>query len=107
MTDDPPAAPLSLNQHSGSHPTRCWLRSGLADGREEGIYSDFSDRIARAREAGTEIIGVGVCREASLLVTLDKQRVVEHLQAVDGVVDETFALVSNRYCEVVDVVAVG
>ena len=79
----------------------------LADGREEGIYSDFSDRIARAREAGTEIIGVGVCREASLLVTLDKQRVVEHLQAVDGVVDETFALVSNRYCEVVDVVAVG
>jgi hypothetical protein len=39
------------------------------------------------REAVAEILGVGVCREASLLVTLDKQRVVEHLQAVDGVVD--------------------
>ena len=43
--------------------------------------------IARALEAGPEFLGVGVCREASLLVTLDKQRVVEHLQAVDGVVD--------------------
>jgi len=83
------------------------VKPEVVDRREEGIYADFSDRIARAREAGTEILGVGVCREASLLVALDKQRVVEHLQAVDGVVDETFALVSNRYCEVVDVVAVG
>ena len=63
------------------------VKPEVVDRREEGIYADFSDRIARAREAGTEILGVGVCREASLLVTLDKQRVVEHLQAVDGVVD--------------------
>ena len=63
------------------------VKPEVVDRREEGIYADFSDRIARAREAGPEILGVGVCREASLLVTLDKQRVVEHLQAVDGVVD--------------------
>ena len=83
------------------------VKPEVVDRREEGIYADFSDRIARARSWHGNPRRWCVCREASLLVTLDKQRVVEHLQAVDGVVDETFALVSNRYCEVVDVVAVG
>jgi hypothetical protein len=40
----------------------------FCDDQEEGIYSDFSDRVARALEAGTEFLGVGVCREAWLLV---------------------------------------
>ena len=55
------------------------VKPEVADGREEGIFADFADRVARALEAGTEFLGVGVCREAWLLVALDKQRVVEHL----------------------------
>ena len=67
----PPSMGLSVDSvHGGASASRRTV--------DEGWPNSWTPR-ARALEAGTEFLGVGVCREAWLLVALDKQRVVEHL----------------------------